>query len=725
MQRSLNTLLSNKPESHPLNIKDIVSYPRSNTSSQPLNTFDYYYDQYTNKIIFIVNTDIKICGKSLATVIKSVNIDNLFQCKEYSHNVQAKRICFIHSNSQYSFVLLCYEIYSEYYVNVVDVNMTTVIQRIKSVSDKSGFKGGFFVSNNDNMFCLVLSTKFIVLAIKQQLQQGQNVLAHEVVPVGKSVSFGSKFACDRFHYDHTSNLLIIISNERNESILVYDMSGENTWSTPHKINIPYNHISSYVFKQNKSKRNNSIGSNAFQSPFGTQSSFQIASDNSHNNTRNYSTSNVSVYPFHIYCEQIYKYKYIIILDLIQLKILLYRLEQISKIKLAYVILISDDAVLRTASYNSNEELCSAVNGVLHCIDNLIIFHNTTNELTYIYDIQQPAHEQQREELLIYKPFKVNVKHFYDNINNGNVVFINNVVVSMDEHVKSIMKFQFDCVKYFDFSSSDDRNIIDAVHVIFQRKNYKQCILHILKHSLLAHSESNSNNNIIAIRSKLKIVHCILETVSFKISSWNNGQNALSPSQLRHFKTKYLITQEEVYKLFSRSFKTNSSFDIHQQLGILFLFDHSLRTQNINLNSHFYSLIMTYLKSNPSCLHKFLFFFNANTFIPPSNSIIELLLAESKSSTHSPTMRKYFKQLAYDMLYNNKMYSRLFEELLSENNLTEAVMVLHIYKDDLAQHKEEIRSALKHMVSVRGNVTIKKLLLCLHNKINNYMHYDFN
>ena len=88
MQRSLNTLLSNTNESHPLNIKDIVSYRRLNTSSQSqsLNTYDYYFDQYTNKIIFIINTDIKICGKSLKTVIKSVNIDNLFQCKEYTHN---------------------------------------------------------------------------------------------------------------------------------------------------------------------------------------------------------------------------------------------------------------------------------------------------------------------------------------------------------------------------------------------------------------------------------------------------------------------------------------------------------------------------------------------------------------------------------------------------------------------------------------------------------------
>ena len=746
MQRSLNTLLSNKNESHPLNIKDIVSYRRITAASrsQSLNTYDYYFDHYTNKIIFIINTAIKICGKSLKTVIKSVNIDNLFQSKEYTHNDPSKQICFIHSNNEYNFLLLCYEIYSEYYVNVIDIQMTTVIQRIKSVSDKNGFKGGFFFVNDNKMFCLVLSNKFIVLSIKQQHQQ-RNTTKHEVVPVGKNIMFGNRYTCDKFYYDQKNNMLIILSNDYNEYILIYDMNSESTWSTPYKINIPYDNISLYAFKRYKGKRN-SIGSNIFTSQLSIRDSFNLTRDNSiTTNTRNYSTADINKHPIHIYFEQIYKYKYIIILDLIQLKILLYRLEQVSKITLTYVILISDDAILRTASYNSNDEVSASINGVLHFIDNLIIFHNVTNELTYVYDVKRGIrndcysdnnnnNNQKRETFLICKPFKVNVKYFYDNINHGNIMFVNNIVVSIDENVKSISKLQFDCVKYFDYGSNDNRSIVDAINVIFQRKNYKQCILNILKCSLCV-DNNNINNNVIIPSSQMYVIHFIIEIISFKISLWNNNinnnnQSIIPPSKSKHFKTKYLLSQEDIYKLLYKSFQsTTSPFNIQKLITIIFLFNYSLQTKNINLNPHFYSLLLSHIKSNIIHFHKYISFFNFITFIPPSPSIIDLFLTESKSTKHTITMRKYFKQQAYDMLYNSKMYCKLLEELLNENKVNEAMMILHTYKDELIFHKDNLRSVFKQMLNIKGNVILKKLLLCSYNNNininNNYIYYDFN
>ena len=194
-------------------------------------------------------------------------------------------------------------------------------------------------------------------------------------------------------------------------------------------------------------------------------------------------------------------------------------------------------------------------------------------------------------------------------------------------------------------------------------------------------------------------------ISFKISTWNNNndQNTLSAPKSKHFKTKYLISQEDVYKLLSKSFKTASPFDIQEQLTILFLFNHSLQTRNIQLNSYFYSLILNYLKSNIMYFHKHIFFFNFNTFTTPSNSIIELFLTESKSTKHTMTMRKYFKQQAYDMLYNSKMYCKLLEELLSEDKHNEAMMILCVYKNELLDHKDKLRSVFKQMVNIKGNV----------------------
>ena len=119
--------------------------------------------------------------------------------------------------------------------------------------------------------------------------------------------------------------------------------------------------------------------------------------------------------------------------------------------------------------------------------------------------------QKRETFLICKPFKVNVKYFYDNINHGNVVFVNNIVVSIDENVKSISKLQFDCVKYFDYGSNDNRSIVDAINVIFQRKNYKQCILNILKCSLCV-DNNKTNNNVIIPSSQMYVIHYIIYLV---------------------------------------------------------------------------------------------------------------------------------------------------------------------------------------------------------------------
>ena len=58
-----------------------------------------------------------------------------------------------------------------------------------------------------------------------------------------------------------------------------------------------------------------------------------------------------------------------------------------------------------------------------------------------------------------------------------------------------------------------------------------------------------------------------------------------------------------------------------------------------------------------------------------------------------------------------------------------MMILHTYKDELILHKDNLRSVFKQMVNLKGNVILKKLLLCSYNNNininNNYIYYDFN
>ena len=575
------------------------------------------------------------------------------------------------------FLLLCVNQFDHIVILVVNLKERKIMENIKG--NMMGILGMFFI--NENNFCVVFRQKFNIFKIQKCVEKDTNRM-FDTISLIKNVKYEKDKIFDFFIFNKKFMVMCLVNEKNLNSFTFYHLDNEQLINKGYDMEIPDNIIANKIISN---KENNQEPMNKEHRSFSIFNIFKKKKDNSqtkedlsfYENTEKVIKNFSSI---QVFFENLYSKLYLIILNLNEGKITLFRIINLSYFELKYEIkLVIEDEKTK---------------GTLQFVDNLILFHNFNKQITSIYDVKIKNKEK---SLLLTFPSPILPITIYSNI-----LSINGPIIKMlNENVKIVF-----ILLYFDSETFylNYPNDYEAVFHLLHRKNSNIVLVDILKKIILDMNKikvlitlfsliADQFYKNLAIKKKKKKHH--LKSVQEKTPG-----NFELPSLTSHIKKKNCLKQRDIIGLIF--YELNNHMDNKIYMIIIMIFFYlTVSSKKLLIHNSFHEELFNYIKQLRK-IDEILIFFQFHS-IPDSIQLSNYFVNKEPNSI--------FFQLGIDMMKRLNKYDEVALTLLKYGKIKEGIMFISKYKKEIhiSLIKNKTKDILLTNMKQRDN-NIRKLLI---------------
>lgn len=544
------------------------------------------------------------------------------------------------------YLLLCVNQFGHIIIIVVNLKERKIMQIIKG--NMIGILGMFFI--NEYHFCVVFNKHFNIFKIQKCLEKETNSI-FDTISMIQNIKYEKDKIFDFFIFNKKFSVMCLISEKHLNNFTFYHLDNEQLMNKGSDMEIPAYIISKTIntIKQNNQDNNEHQSFSIFNVFKNKKENEQIKEnssffENNENVIKNFNS-------FQIFFENLYSKLYLIILNLNEGKITLFRIFNLSYFELKYEIkLLLEDHDIK---------------GTLQFVDNLILFHNFTKKITSIYDVKIKNKEK---SLLLTFPSPILPITIYSNI-----LSINGPIIKMlNEQGKiSFILLYFDSETFY----LNYPNDYEAVFHLLHRKNSNIVLIDILKKLILDMNKINVLVTLfsliadqfyknLAIKKKKKKHH--LQSVQE-----NSSGNFELPSFTSHIKKKNSLKQKDIIGLIFYDLNNHIDNKIYMIIIMIFFY-FSVSSKKLLIHNSFHEEMFNYIKQLKR-IDEILIFFQFNS-IPDSIQLSNYFVNKGTQSI--------FFQLGIDMMKRLNKYDEVVLTLLKCGKIKEGIMFLSKYKKEI-------------------------------------------